>query len=915
MLDNDLTAAGQMTEQEIIEAIKKNWAFIHKVEKTPERCMAAVKQSGYALKWIPKSMHTVDLCMEAVKQDGNSLRHVSRKMLTYTISLEAIKQSGRALAYVMDNFKDRKLCLEAIRQDGTAIRYVPQKYINQELYSEAVNSNGMVLECIPRELLTKELCLKAVKQNGESLIYVPSRLKTKKLCLVAIENAGQALAYVPNRYRTQEFCLKAIVQNGRALEYVPESVCTVELCLEALQQDIAAAKYIPEKLNSEKTIIEAEKQYEVRKVVKKIYSKETNKFYVVECIFRESEEKEFDTFSEFYYYIEGDLSDADLYEYDFENIDLSRINIEGAKISNSVLRKQGLYDDAFYAENIRKYSDNVEIRFSTENDMIEASAILHAEDFDDATDIDSKKIYYISDIHINHKILNKFPEYATKEEIITFIRKFVYKMTDTAEQSLHSSYLFITGDVSFNFELSKIFYTELVEKWDPSKTIVVLGNHELWDFNQYGQPAQYEGSVDDIISQYRHLFESLGMIFLQNDLLIYKDYRLKIITEKQLTGIDITFLREICLNSSFMVLGGLGYSGYNEDFNATHGIYRKTILTLPEDMEQTKRFEDIYEKVETALEKNRLIILTHTPKENWTNKPYNSNWIYVNGHTHRNDYTCSKEKTVYADNQIGYYSNSIGLKHFCISCSYDIFGYYKDGIYKITREQYLDFNRGIGINITFNRTHYIIYMLKNRGVYCFLAKRKEKLYFLEGGNIRNLINDDIDYYFDNLSKYSDVIKKQLRGYNTLLKAISQAVKAIGGKGTIHGCIIDIDFYNHIYLNLHDGEITPYYATAITDKYVYNNIQALLQERRSDLYDNYLYLLEKSDKVNSLITSNKNAGTVEPARFVGDTYIYRPSRIMKTLQYITNVNVVRVWDDRIIEADSYLENQENSGLLE
>lgn len=38
-------------------------------------------------------------------------------------------------------------------------------------------------------------------------------------------------------------------------------------------------------------------------------------------------------------------------------------------------------------------------------------------------------------------------------------------------------------------------------------------------------------------------------------------------------------------------------------------------------------------------------------------------------------------------------------------------------------------------------------------------------------------------------------------------------------------------------------------------------------------------------------------------FVPDTYMYRTSRIMKSLQYLTGVNVIRVWNDRIIEYQS------------
>ena len=48
------------------------------------------------------------------------------------------------------------------------------------------------------------------------------------------------------------------------------------------------------------------------------------------------------------------------------------------------------------------------------------------------------------------------------------------------------------------------------------------------------------------------------------------------------------------------------------------------------------------------LPKDRVIVFTHTPKENWSKDGYNPNWIYVNGHTHRKYFLESEEKTIYA---------------------------------------------------------------------------------------------------------------------------------------------------------------------------------------------------------------------------------------------------------------------------
>jgi hypothetical protein len=100
-----------------------------------------------------------------------------------------------------------------------------------------------------------------------------------------------------------------------------------------------------------------------------------------------------------------------------------------------------------------------------------------------------------------------------------------------------------------------------------------------------------------------------------------------------------------------MVLGRMGFSGLNKRFNATHGIYRGAVFTLQEDARCSLEFEEAYKKVNDALGSSKVICLTHNPKADWTAGPYNRNWIYVSGHTHRNYQSVTSNRTVYSDNQ------------------------------------------------------------------------------------------------------------------------------------------------------------------------------------------------------------------------------------------------------------------------
>lgn len=898
-------------------AIRNNDMYIDKIERTPEGYLEAVKKNGLILRDIPKKLQNVHICHEAIKQNGIAIKWVSKKILTDDLCLEAVRNNGNSIDDIPEEFRTKKLYLEAIKKNGLVLKVVPDKYKSERICRMATMQNGLALEFVSKKILSKELFVLAVEQNGLSLEFVPNKYRSKKLCITAVENNELALRYIPDKYKTVEMCNKAINSNWKSFLYVLDSMYTLNNCLEIFKQilkeneEISKISYsdcsyirdlalcLPDNIRNDIQIIRLERQLKLRKFKKKYFDKETYRFITIEEIYyrEEDERKEFDMFIDFCKHLDMDLKNANLLDYDFTEIRLTDFNIEDAYINSDVLIEQHLYDDSFYEINIKSYDSETELMNSAKNEVVEAISILHDSDLISNTMLNdtSRKMYYISDIHLNHKLSKEFPTNATELEVKMYIRKIIEKMMATATESSYDDFLLLAGDISFNFEISALFYKELVQFWR-GPIVAVLGNHELWNCNQYGDVH----SVNEIIQQYRALFSSLHITFLQNDLLLSNG---EIILENQLKSIDEDKLKNICMKSPFVILGGLGFSGLNSQFNATHGIYHQTITSMDEDIKYTNQFHFIYNKVKSTLGNDKVIILTHTPKENWSNEEYNSSWIYVNGHTHRNDYCSDEEKTFYSDNQIGYYSTSIGLKYFKISKTYDIFKYYLDGIYLISREEYLKFNHGIKISITFNGTGNI-HMLKNNNLYCFILKKQNtnKLQLLEGGRPRNLKYNDLNYYYERMPYYANAIKELFNDYNQSLKYISKWIKKIGGIGTIHGSIVDIDYYNHIYVNPLDGCITPYFATSMVDKYVYPHIKALLLAQRKDLYDNYMKLLKSESKGVKLLEGEMKIENIEISVFNSDTSIYRPSKIIKSLQYLTEVNVIRVWNDSIFDSN-------------
>ena len=93
------------------------WALKNLPDQTPDICLAAVSQNGFALYYVKDQ--TSDICLAAVNQNGWALEFV--KDQTPEICLAAVEQDDRALRYVKK--KTPKICFAAGRQCGRAFWY------------------------------------------------------------------------------------------------------------------------------------------------------------------------------------------------------------------------------------------------------------------------------------------------------------------------------------------------------------------------------------------------------------------------------------------------------------------------------------------------------------------------------------------------------------------------------------------------------------------------------------------------------------------------------------------------------------------------------------------------------------------------------------------------------------------------
>lgn len=604
----------------------------------------------------------------------------------------------------------------------------------------------------------------------------------------------------------------------------------------------------------------------------------------------------FHYFFDFVAFLKGDLSGADLILCDgLKNLkDWSPLDFSGTRLTSSLCDKFGLaYKPCNVNLNLAKSFAESELNeqktaleLQKERDL-EASVTQKLSTTNICYDNSYQQISYISDIHLMFKFVKA--KCCTEEDFLCVIQKIVDVIAAETKQLL-----LINGDVSSTFITFKWFVERLSRALKPDVvTVFTLGNHELWDFPDL--------SLDEIVEKYRKCLSDNGMFLLHNDLLYMEDKRgypcfsknnFHLVPYEELRKKDATEIFEQLRYARYAIFGGLGFSGYNQHFNADIGLYRKTV-DRKTDIKESQKIETLYLRLLPILQKKNTIILTHMPKGNWCrNSEPDKGLVYVSGHTHRNVFYDDGEQRIYADNQVGYHNYSPHLKDFLLDKDYDCFYDYDDGIYKISSDQYRNFYRGKNLSMTFTRDVSFIYMLKKKAYYCFIIETKNgALALLNGGAIKTLDHPNVQYYFNHMDAMICRIEEPLTRYTNFQKYIARKIIAIGGRGTIHGCIIDIDFFNHIYVNPWDLTVVGYWAADIILKEVYPSVSSLLETKRADLFQNYKNMLAQSNE-NSMQLQKIFSLSSQP-EFCFDTEIYRASREIRKMQKL-NSHILSAW---------------------
>lgn len=598
----------------------------------------------------------------------------------------------------------------------------------------------------------------------------------------------------------------------------------------------------------------------------------------------------FKHFFDFVYYLSGDLSNAELSLCDgIEKIKrLKELNLKGAILENKFYHLKNKMSPIEF--------DNGATIFNQHEQGLNL-------------DIGHERYFsYISDIDLQQRFLVQQCE--TDNDKNQLITQMAHELGTKTER-----FLFIGGNTSDDIGYYERFMSQL-NKYASANSLgdlihifTTLGDYEISSF-----PNE---TFDEIVRKYKEILIRNRMYLLQNNLYYlefdgistYEKMLIFEITSEELIEISSEELQARTRRARLIVFGGIGFSGYNEKFNANNGIYNG-IINRNQEMAESQKFYKLYEKVRKSLSGRNVIVMTHMPLADWNpTGAFEKGFIYISGHTHQSYYLENGESKVYADNQIGYKQRYVTLKTGSAEIIYDIFSDYSDGIYAISLNEYREFYRGYNIQIKFKLWYEKIHMLKHDGYYMFLYEDEAGHYsILSSKALRKAKVQSLEYYYDHITMYSESIKMYLKKYSQIQDSISKEIKVLGGTGFIQGCFIDIDYYNHIFINPLDGKITPFYTRNFINEILFKNVPSLLKAFCPSMYEKYKKLQKNEEFKCGLAVEDSDI--TDDGTSVEDASMLEKSRLLQSFKYRANNSIVITWNDEFVDEAS----EENGRIL-
>ncbi len=240
---SSLIKESELTENDYIEIVRKNSGELKNISlKTEKICLAAIENSGYAIRDVPEGMINKKMCEVAIRRcyDGGIIKELPRFFSDdEDLAMQAIKRSPWNIKHTLQN---TKTCMEALGKNKQVFDYINFHNLNSEIFwfakknendsiteemcKDVVKKDGIYLKFIPDEFMTEEVCMQAMKTEPNSMKFIPKDKITKNMCKI-IENGTKAhlLEYIPNDLKTEEMCYNYMLMDGQ-ISYVPEHLQT-----------------------------------------------------------------------------------------------------------------------------------------------------------------------------------------------------------------------------------------------------------------------------------------------------------------------------------------------------------------------------------------------------------------------------------------------------------------------------------------------------------------------------------------------------------------------------------------------------------------------------------------------------------------------------------------------------------------
>ena len=437
----------------------------------------------------------------------------------------------------------------------------------------------------------------------------------------------------------------------------------------------------------------------------------------------------------------------------------------------------------------------------------------------------------------------------------------------------------------------------------------IMGNHELWDFDSYSACER----------AYMGLFEELNIVFLNDKISPLGHFNQPMVSEmdSETRRFTTRFLKKdedpkrydslLFYLENILGVGGLGFAAMNPSFNANQGIYGVAV-SRDEEIRRCEEWRRLFEKATETAKQNHcsLVVLSHNPISDWLAQPEKcANCFVFSGHTHRNiAYGGENNTFVFADNQVGYSGKRFRFKRAVLHLPRNPFASDPDGFREITCEEYKEYYSyvreplpGTGIIERQIKLYEAkLYVIKQDGYVGFFLTAPRGVYICNGGQIRKIGSpESLERYMENFMAVINNYITALSPLRRVQEQLAAYIKSFGGKGRIHGTIVDIDFENHVMVNTSDGTLTFYNSPMFGLVKTYPDIGTLLHAHCPELEAAYL-AIGSSQLVP--ITEELSAPSSSYEHVDIKNSQYALSRRINALQRLFDKHILRDWNPEL-----------------